>query len=100
MEFDNVILLYVSAESDDMGYTRVYDFTNEGDGYYFTKGTYEKISWYRGSNNELVFINSDHDTVNINCGKSYIALIAVGEDNMVPGINDRTSGLEPLEIIA
>ena len=100
VQFDNVILLYVSAESDDMGYTRVYDFTNEGDGYYFTKGTYEKISWYRGSNNELVFINSDHDTVNINCGKSYIALIAVGEDNMVPGINDRTSGLEPLEIIA
>lgn len=100
LQFDNVILLYVPAESLEKGYAKVYDFTNGGDGYYFTKGTYEKITWQKGDNNEFVFLDGKQNTVNVNCGSTYIALIPIGEDALEPGVNDRTSEFEPLEIIA
>jgi len=110
VQFDNVILLYVDSERINTGIlSMVYNFSSGGEGYYFTKGTYERIYWQKGNENEFVFLDENQNTINVNCGKTYIALIPIGDDPLLPytlkskdhpEMTDQTSGLEPLEIIA
>lgn len=55
-----------------------------GTGYIFTNGTYKKITWEKGNDNKSNFVFKDENgnTVQINKGKSYIALIPAEKSSL------------------
>ena len=73
--YENAFILYANAttyETADNTET-VLDTKAGGEGYYFTLGTAQKISWMTDSNGNLVFYNSQGEILNVNMGRSYIA---------------------------
>lgn len=55
-----------------------------GTGYIFTNGTYKKITWEKGNDNKSNFVFKDENgnEVQINKGKSYIALIPAEKSSL------------------
>ena len=104
MAFENVIVLFTDITKypypggnvhGDPDYKKVdYDFG--GLGYYISNGKIEKIRWMKGPTEYPLMLQDEAgDSLKINCGKSYIAVVSLNEyDNFAytgPG-GDATSG--------
>ena len=102
--FENVIVLFTDIskypypggnEHGDPDYKKVdYDFG--GLGYYISNGKIEKIRWTKGPTEYPLMLQDEAgNSLKINCGKSYIAVVSLNEyDNFAytgPG-GDATSG--------
>lgn len=77
LTFTNVIVVACkhSYTSDSYGHISI-DTTGEGDGYYFTRGTYAKIKWSKKSvDSPIEFTYSDGSPVYLNCGKTFINVV-------------------------
>ena len=75
--FTNVIMCYANVTSiagDSKG-RQDYDLSS-GEGYVFSNGTYEKITWKKGdSANIMKFYGADGNELALNVGRTYIALV-------------------------
>lgn len=100
--FENVIVLFTDiskypypGDGRDPDYKKVdYDFG--GLGYYISNGKIEKIRWTKGPTEYPLMLQDEAgNSLKINCGKSYIAVVSLNEyDNFAytgPG-GDATSG--------
>jgi len=76
VQFDNVIILYVKAQEGPVD-SLIYDFSSGGEGYYYTRGTSEAITWEKGTDHAFELYGTNNDRLSVNCGKTYIALIPV-----------------------
>ena len=77
LTFTNVIVIACkhSYLGDSYGHIDI-DTTGEGDGYYFTRGTYAKIKWSKKSvDSPIEFTYSDGSPVYLNCGKTFINVV-------------------------
>lgn len=75
---DNVIVLFTRVEKRP-GDTPLFevDYSNGGYGYYISQGRYEQIRWLKGLPNQplrIVDIGGNEIDVQINCGKTYVAI--------------------------
>ena len=86
MAFENVIVLFTEITQypyDGTGinpdYKKVeYDFG--GLGYYISNGKAEKILWQKGPTEyPLLLTNEAGESLKVNCGKSYIAVVSLNE---------------------
>ena len=77
VEFKNVIVQFIQDYSlGDGSARRNIDTTGSGEGYYFTNGCYEKITWSKDSRNDnTIYKNSNGDFLKINPGKTIINII-------------------------
>ena len=73
--FTNVFVLYTGiSHYPDNYHTKV--SLNGGDGYYVTKGGYEKITWQKtGDRSPLAFKDADGKELTVTPGKSYICIV-------------------------
>ena len=78
LQFDNVILLFTDIsvipgeEKEDL---QQVDFKNGGEGYYFTKGNYIKITWEKGDyQSNFVFKDEDGNDIKINVGVTHMGV--------------------------
>lgn len=76
LSFKNVIVQLVDESNiDHNGYQTMELSDNSGKGYYITNGKVQKIKWKRKeAGNKMVYLDSDGNTLNINPGKTYIAV--------------------------
>jgi len=80
LTFTNVIVIACkhSYTGDSYGHINI-ETTGEGDGYYFTRGTYVKIKWSKKSaESPIVLTYSDGSPVYLNCGKTFINVVDRG----------------------
>ena len=75
--FTNVIMCYANVTSiagDSKG-RQDYDLSS-GEGYVFSNGTYEKITWEKGDSADMMkFYGADGSELALNVGRTYIALV-------------------------
>ena len=84
LSFDNFLLLNTAVVLYPDGLCTAFDFTQGGEGYYFYGGKYIPILWQKGEpENPLIITDLKGNPVQINTGKSYIAVI---DDSMVETI--------------
>lgn len=79
LNYKNVLMLYcnVGSMGDSKGCVDM-KLENANTGYYFTNGGYEEISWTKtgsASSSKLVIKRNNGDTLTMNPGKTYIALV-------------------------
>ena len=73
--YNNAFVLFASAttyETADATET-VIDTAGGGEGYYFTRGTAQRITWTTDADGNLVFYNEVGGLLTVNTGSSYIA---------------------------
>ena len=77
VEFKNVLVQFIQDYPlGDGSARRNIDTTGSGEGYYFTNGCYEKITWSKDSRNDnTIYKNSNGDVLEINPGKTIINII-------------------------
>ena len=81
LSFDNFLLLNTAVSLYPDGLCTAFDFTQGGEGFYFYGGKYIPILWQKGEpENPLVITDLEGNPVEINVGKSYVAII---DDAMV-----------------
>ena len=84
LSFDNFLLLNTAVVLYPDGLCTAFDMTQGGEGYYFYGGKYIPVLWQKGEpENPLIITDLDGQPIQINVGKSYIAVIA---DEMVETI--------------
>ncbi|MBR2027561.1 MAG: DUF3048 domain-containing protein [Oscillospiraceae bacterium] len=84
LSFDNFLLLNTAVVLYPDGLCTAFDMTQGGEGYYFYGGKYIPVLWQKGEpENPLIITDLDGNPVQINVGKSYIAVI---DDAMVETI--------------
>ena len=73
--YDNAFVLFASATTYETAVATetVLDTRSGGDGYYFTRGTMQKITWTTDGDGNLVFYNEAGGILTVNTGSSYIA---------------------------
>lgn len=75
LAFKNVLVLITDVTLKSDGIVSEFDLSS-GDGYYFSNGSYEKIHWEKnGVENQLTYKKEDGSTLQVNTGKSYIAIL-------------------------
>lgn len=73
-EVENVFVLLSKITIHSNGKHRMVEF-NEGDGYYFTNGTYEFIKWSKGdAEDSFKFTDTEGNELKIKTGKSWICI--------------------------
>lgn len=75
--FTNVIVCYVDVSyiSGDSKGRKSLDLSS-GEGYCFTNGTYEQISWEKGNYEDMMkFYGANGEELALNTGRTYIALV-------------------------
>jgi hypothetical protein len=75
--FTNVIVCYVDVSyiAGDSKGRKTLDLS-AGEGYCFTNGTYEQISWEKGDYEDTMnFYGADGEALALNVGRTYIALV-------------------------
>lgn len=81
--FTNVIMCYVDVSympNDSKGRKNL-DLSS-GEGYYFTNGTYEKITWEKGDYEDMMnFYGANGEELALNVGRSYIALVPTSQQD-------------------
>jgi|LSQX01.1.fsa_nt_gb hypothetical protein len=80
LTFTNVIVIACihSYTGDSYGHINI-ETAGEGDGYYFTRGTYAKIRWSKKSaDSPIEFTYNDGSPVYLNCGKTFINVVDRG----------------------
>lgn len=80
--FTNVIVIYapMSSLNDSKGRITL-DFTG-GKGIYVSDGTYENITWKKGSDTSLLrFYAADGSELKLNPGRSYIGIVPTGRES-------------------
>ena len=76
LSFDNFLLLNTAVVLYPDGLCTAFDFTVGGEGYYFYGGKYIPVLWQKGEpENPLVITTTKGEPVEINVGKSYVAVI-------------------------
>ena len=76
LAFDNVILLFANVYGIANTELVDVDYSAGGEGYYFSRGRYEKITWQKGDlYDDFVFNTEDGSELTLNTGKSYLAVI-------------------------
>jgi len=84
LSFDNFLLLNTAVVLYPDGLCTAFDFTQGGEGYYFYGGKYIPVLWQKGEpENPLIITDLEGTPIEINTGKSYIAVI---DDAMVETI--------------
>ena len=84
LSFDNFLLLNTAVVLYPDGLCTAFDMTQGGEGYYFYGGKYIPVLWQKGEpENPLIITDLEGNPVQINVGKSYIAVI---DDSMVETI--------------
>ena len=84
LSFDNFLLLNTAVVLYPDGLCTAFDMTQGGEGYYFYGGKYIPVLWQKGEpENPLIITDLEGEPIQINVGKSYIAVIA---DEMVETI--------------
>lgn len=80
--FSNLLILFTDITPRPDGVLMDVNYDFGGSGYYFSNGGYELIRWEKGNPEDPLRIvqegNEDED-VEINCGKSYIAVVDITE---------------------
>lgn len=75
--FTNVVMCYVDVSyipNDNKG-RKTLDLSS-GEGYVFTNGTYEKITWEKGDYEDMMkFYGADGNELALNTGRTYIAIV-------------------------
>ena len=75
LAFQNVVLLYAGVTMKPDGVCTDFDLSG-GDGYYCYGGKYQKIRWEKGGATEpLRLLDEDGREIQVNTGKSYIAVV-------------------------
>ena len=86
LEFDNLFLLFADISlypGQDKGLVDV-KYEKGGEGYYFSQGRYEKITWRKDDYpSNFVFTKADGTELEVNVGKTHLGVVD----------NDRTSRL-------
>ena len=75
--FTNVIMCYVDVSyiSGDAKGRKTLDLSS-GEGYVFTNGTYEQITWEKGDYEDMMkFYGANGEELALNVGRTYIALV-------------------------
>ena len=74
-DYDNAFVLFASATTYETAAATetVIDTAGGGEGYYFTRGTVQKITWTTDADGNLVFYNEVGGLLTVNTGSSYIA---------------------------
>ncbi len=74
--FDNVFVLIADVGiQEENGILMDFDLSR-GEGYYFYKGMYQKITWQKGEpENPLLIYDEDGEILKVNPGKSYVGLL-------------------------
>lgn len=84
LSFDNFLLLNTAVVLYPDGLCTAFDMTQGGEGYYFYGGKYIPVLWQKGEpENPLIITDLEGEPIQINVGKSYIAVI---DDAMVETI--------------
>ncbi len=74
--FTNAIILYTNVSSLNDAKARVTVDFDGGNGVYITNGTYENITWKKGSDlSVLRFFSADGSEIKLNTGRSYIGIV-------------------------
>ena len=73
--YENAFVLFASATTYETAEATetVFDTQSGGEGYYFTRGTAQKITWTTDGDGNLVFYNEVGGLLTVNTGSSYIA---------------------------
>lgn len=77
LTFTNVIVIACkhSYTGDSYGHISI-ETTGEGDGYYFTRGTFAKIRWKKANvDSPIEFTYPDGSPLYLNCGKTFINVV-------------------------
>ena len=88
LNFENCFVLFAdSVTYDNSEYSQtVVDTIGGGRGYYFTNGTYTKISWTGSKEGVMTFYTTDGQRLSVNPGKSFISFLkASTEKNLIIG---------------
>lgn len=73
-EIENVLVLLSKITIHSNGKHRMVEFT-QGDGYYFTNGTYTFIKWSKGdAENSFKFTDTEGNKLKVKAGKSWICI--------------------------
>jgi hypothetical protein len=85
LSFENLFLLFCDTTTYDRatGTEISVDVESGGTGYYISNGKYMDIIWHRDENSSLKFTDKNGNSLKVNRGKSYIALIRVSSKNSV-----------------
>lgn len=81
--FTNLFVLYTSVTAlNNEPKLKSIDLS-EGHGKYISNGTFEDITWKKGAGDDVLkFYNAQGDEVKLNIGRSYIALVDTGRENI------------------
>lgn len=79
LTYDNVIFQVCDASYyDDNGYLNI-DTKSGGNAYYFTKGTYQKCTWYTEDptlySSRAIYLDEDGNEITLNQGKTWVCII-------------------------
>ena len=76
LAFDNVIVLFANIYGIANTELVDVDYSAGGEGYYFSRGRYEKITWQKGDlYDDFVFYRADGSELALNTGKTYLGVI-------------------------
>lgn len=76
ISFDNVIIISTTVTLKMGGPCTDFDYISGGEGYYFTNGSYEKITWKKSAEDKpLELYSLDGTSLKVNRGKSYISVV-------------------------
>jgi hypothetical protein len=79
---DNVFVLYAGHSYFEDNY-HLQTLLSSGEGLYISKGGYQEIQWEKGDGNDpLKFTDKDGDPLTVNPGKSWIAFVPQGNQDM------------------
>ena len=87
LSYKNILVLKCSVKlmGDSVGCVDM-GLENQNTGYYVSHGGYEKISWTRtgsGLNSKLVINDSQGQTLSMNAGNTYIAIVPTSQESTI-----------------
>lgn len=100
LSFTNLLVLFTDITPRPDGVLMNVDYSTKGYGYYFSNGGYEAVRWEKGAPEAPLRIVKDGDEttdVELNCGKSYIAMVGLDEflNFTVGSVNPMTAAQAP-----
>lgn len=76
LAFDNVVILFAEISTIDGTQLVKVDYQAGGEGYYFTQGQYQKITWEKTEYaNPFKFYAADGSEITLNAGISYLGVV-------------------------
>lgn len=81
ISFDNCFILFDKITTiDDEGHMALQ--LKSGEGFYFTKGTYQPITWKKDNfESAIAYFDTDGNPLKVNIGKSYVAIVSTQNSN-------------------